>query len=342
MVNILVIRNDKLGDFMLAWPALSLLKTSYPDSRIIVLVPAYTRPLAELCPWIDDVIIDQSGPSTLKDAFALSRRLRDVNIDVSISLYSETRTALALWLAGIRQRFGPATKIAQLFLNRRLRQKRSQSARPEFEYNADLVRFYIEAQHEHAAALPGPPYLKFDSNTLINDRNEFCRQHTIDPESKLVLVHPGTGGSAINLSLDQFAEMIKRLAETNHLHFVITAGPGELDTAIALSDRLQGIDHSVYHSTQGLVAFSRFIATGDLFISGSTGPLHIAGALDVPTVAFYSARRSATALRWQTLNSENRRLAFSPGSYQDESDMRRMDVTRCADEIARHYFGTTI
>ncbi len=341
MANILVVRNDKLGDFMLAWPALSLLKSSYPESRIIALVPGYTRPLADICPWIDDVIIDTRGASTLSDAIALSRQLRIAHIDESISLYSETRTALALWLAGIRQRFGPATKIAQLFLNKRLRQKRSQSAKPEFEYNTDLVRYFIDAHHDHAAPLPGPPYLDFDSDTVNNERDEYIRLQNIDADSKLVLIHPGTGGSAINLSLEQFADIARALADSVRLHIIITAGPGELETADALSGRLQGIQHSVYHSTQGLVSFARFIAMGDLFISGSTGPLHIAGALDVPTVAFYSARRSATALRWQTLNSENNRMAFSPDAYQDESDMRRLDVKRCAEEIVRYYFGST-
>ena len=57
--KILVIRNDKLGDFMLAWPAFSLLKKQYPDAEITALVPEYTAPLAEQCEWIDKVLIDK-------------------------------------------------------------------------------------------------------------------------------------------------------------------------------------------------------------------------------------------------------------------------------------------
>ena len=48
--RILVIRNDKIGDFMLAWPALALLRRSLPQAHISVLVPGYTRGLALLCP----------------------------------------------------------------------------------------------------------------------------------------------------------------------------------------------------------------------------------------------------------------------------------------------------
>ncbi|MCK5667388.1 MAG: hypothetical protein KAI17_28065, partial [Thiotrichaceae bacterium] len=74
-------------------------------------------------------------------------------------------------------------------------------------------------------------------------------------------------------------------------------------------------------------------AISDLFISGSTGPLHIAGALNIPTVAFYSARRSATALRWQTLNQGNRRLAFMPGKYTKKSTTLNFDINQCISRI---------
>lgn len=58
MEKILVIRNDKLGDFMQAWPAFAMLKASNPELKLTALVPSYTAPLAEICPFIDDVIID--------------------------------------------------------------------------------------------------------------------------------------------------------------------------------------------------------------------------------------------------------------------------------------------
>lgn len=58
MEKILVIRNDKLGDFMQAWPAFAMLKASNSELKLTALVPNYTAPLAEICPFIDDVIID--------------------------------------------------------------------------------------------------------------------------------------------------------------------------------------------------------------------------------------------------------------------------------------------
>ena len=52
------------------------------------------------------------------------------------------------------------------------------------------------------------------------------------------------------------------------------------------------------------------ISVCDVFISGSTGPLHIAGALNKKTVGFYPSKISSTSLRWQTINDFSRRLDF--------------------------------
>lgn len=90
-------------------------------------------------------------------------------------------------------------------------------------------------------------------------------------------------------------------------------------------------------SRDGLRRFAQHIQFADVFISGSTGPLHIAGALDRPTAAFYTRRRSATSLRWQTLNSEGRRLAFSPPETAAPEDMSAVDIEGAADEISRKF-----
>ncbi len=332
--NILLIRNDKLGDFMLAWPALSLLKHQYPNTLISVLIPAYTKPMAELCPWIDNIIIDDQHQGTIKDAKYLSEKFRHYNFDLSISLFLQPRTTLALWLAHIPQRIGPATKPAQLFLNKRLRQRRSLSLKPEYEYNADLVRYFISIDGQQAVTMPQVPYLQFDHEEITKLRQTYITKNKIDKNTKLIFIHSGNGGSAVNLSTHQFAELAHHINKKQAVHFIITAGPDEKDTAIELSNQLKTIDHSIYHSTNGLVNFSKFISICDLFISGSTGPLHIAGALNVNTAAFYPARRSATALRWQTINEGNKRISFSPEKYTDEQDMVLMDMKSCAAKIS--------
>jgi ADP-heptose:LPS heptosyltransferase len=331
--NILVIRNDKLGDFMLAWPTFALLKKQYPKCKLTVLVPEYTRPIAEQCIWIDHVIIDKRHKSLFQDVKYLAALIKDKQFDASISLFSESRSAIALWLAGVPNRVAPATKFAQIFYTHRLIQRRSRSEKPEFEYNLDLARYFIKLNGGTAVTPKTPPYLQFDNDQINKIRNNYRKENNIKESCKLVIIHPGSGGSAINLSLQQYAELARLISIRQDVHFTITAGPDELPFALELEKLLTGIPHSIYHSINGLVEFSKFISICDLFISGSTGPLHIAGALNIPTAAFYSAKKSATSLRWQTLNDERLRLVFKPDQYTGASDMSLIDMNSSAHSI---------
>lgn len=330
--KILVIRNDKIGDFMLAWPAFALLKKQYLDSEITALVPEYTAPLAEQCEWIDKVLIDTKSDSFFKDVLLLSKNIKINNYDISISLFSELRTSLSLWLASVPIRIGPSTKLAQIFLNRTQRQKRSQSLKPEYEYNLDLIAYLLQLKGDSITEKPCPPYLSFTKTEVVKTRTELKEKFDIDETTKLVFIHPGTGGSAINISIEQYAELIQYVAK-NNVYIVITAGPGEYDIAKSLSSQINKIKHHIHHSTSGLIEFCKLISTCDLFIGGSTGPLHIAGALNILTAGFYPAKKSATSLRWQTLNSPDKRLSFSPPVYTGINDMSSIDIRHASDII---------
>lgn len=335
-MNILVIRNDKLGDFVLSLPCYTMLKATYPDAKVTVLVPEYTADIAYACPYIDEVMIDP-GSSNLLGILSLSKKLRDFQFDAVITLFSTTRIGITVLLAGIKYRLAPATKIAQVFYDHRLKQHRSRSEKPEYAYNLDLIKKYLLDVGIRNIPDLQSPFLSFD-NILVNQlRQQFCQKFSIDENKKLLFIHAGSGGSANNLSLEQYAKLAGMINPDNKHVLVLTAGPGEENKVTELSQLMHNIPHIVYHSRQGLTNFAQHIAFADLFISGSTGPLHIAGALNVPTAAFYTRRRSATPLRWQTLNTPDRRLAFTPPETAEEMDMSKIDIEAAAKKISAKF-----
>ncbi|MGO4999634.1 glycosyltransferase family 9 protein [Oceanisphaera sp. W20_SRM_FM3] len=332
MKRVLVVRNDKIGDFMLAWPAFAMLKAS-TGCHVTALVPAYTRQLAELCPSIDDVIIDSGKEAAAAEQHILLSQLKTHHFDAVICLFSNFRNAKLMWQAGIKQRWAPATKLAQLLYNHRVKQRRSQSAKPEYEYNLDLVRAFL--QHNQLNIVePQAPYLNFDAAELAAFKAEQARQLGIAADKPWLLVHAGSGGSANNVSISQYADLTRRLqAAYPQLQAVLTAGPGEQALAQQVVDLVgQGAINKgvVLAHDLPLPDFCRLIACGSLFIAGSTGPLHIAAALDVPTVGFFPLRRSATPLRWRPLNSEGRHLAFHPPANAQVEDMSQVDMAEVA------------
>lgn len=333
-LKILIIRNDKLGDFVLAFPALQLLKQAIPNLELHVLVPAYTRPIAEMNPDIDKVVLDTDASQTLIGIRQLVRQIRQERYNAVITFFSTTRTGLACWLSRIPLRIAPATKIAQIFYNHRVRQRRSRSTRPEYIYNTDLACEYLRILQIHTNTDTHAPYLYLSESERTELRRKFYAQHSIPAEHQLIFIHPGSGGSAVNISLTQYAQLANSISCPIPCTFVISCAPHEETQARKLAEQLS-VDHIVYLSKEGLRPFVEHINLASLFISGSTGPLHIAGALNRPTAAFYPNLRSATSLRWQTLNTEDRRLAFSPPQGTDVEDMSSIDIAEAAKVISK-------
>lgn len=334
--RVLVVRNDKLGDFLLAWPALALLRASLPGARIDVLVPEYTREAAALCPSIDGVVLDPGREAGLG---ALVERLRAGRHDALLTLFSTGRVAWAGWRARIPYRLAPATKWAQVLYSERLAQRRSLSEQPEHAYNSDLARHLVRRLGAEPVEV-APPYLRFDDGEVRARRERLCRELALDASLRLVFVHAGHGGSARNLPLERYADLCRALASDRGHALVLSAGPGERATAEQLAALLgTHVRHGVLESREGLADFARCVAGADAFVAGSTGTLHLAGALDVPTAGFYPRRRSSTPLRWQTLNSPARRRAWCPADDRPESDLASIDVLAAAREISARFLG---
>lgn len=332
--KILIVRNDKLGDFILSLPTFALVKSALPDSQVCALVPQYTQDIAVACPWIDEIILDPGETGGMHAFKQLVHRVKQPRFDSSITLFSTTRIGLAVFLAGIPQRFAPATKVAQIFHNHRVSQRRSKSEKPEYAYNLDLGHHFLDYFKIPLVVEPKTPYLQFDAAEVGTLKKFFYTKHSLAFDEKIIFIHPGSGGSANNLAPEQYALLADELYFAHRHITVITAGPGERPKAQAVGELIKTAPYVIYESNHGLIQFAKHIQFADLFISGSTGPLHIAGALDVPTAGFYTRRRSATSLRWQTLNSPGRRLAFSPPDSAGELDMSGIDIPVVAKTIA--------
>lgn len=337
-MKLLAVRNDRLGDFMLAWPALQALHLSLPHAHLAVLAQAYTAPLAKLCRGVDEVIENPREEGEWRNARALAGLLEPSAFDAAVALFSRFDVALGLALAHIPVRVAPATKVAQVFYTRRLKQRRSESVKPEWVYNLELAEFFLAQLGVSNPIRADAPYLAFSEPEVAQARDELARRLEIDPGRPWAFIHPGHGGSSPTLPVEIFARIGRNLAEAGCLP-IISQGPADARAAEALSASLGGVAHARYRSESGLDGYARHLAAADLFVGGSTGPLHIAGALDVPTIAFYPHRRSASALRWQTLNSEGRRLAFMPPATAGEHEFTALDMTKVAHKIRAFVFA---
>ncbi|HDL5698827.1 TPA: glycosyltransferase family 9 protein [Mannheimia haemolytica] len=313
MKKLLVIRNDKIGDFMVCFPAFAMLKQSMPNVEITALVPSYTAPLAELCPSIDKLIIDTANKKDKNEFNRILQAVKNEQFDAVICFVSDWYNAKLTWQSGIKYRLAPATKLFQFLYNHRLTQRRSQSAKAESEYNLDLARAFL-SKHNIPIVEPHTPYLSVEQQTVQAQKAKLCEQLNITTAKKWVFVHSSTGGSANNLSIEQYAELIRGILAEFDCYVVLTAGKGESEKARQLAQQINHHNVVVYDKNEGLQDFTHSLACADLFIAGSTGPLHISGALNIPTIGFYPSRLSAIPRRWKPINDVDKHIAFCPPS----------------------------
>ncbi len=292
-MNILVVRTDKLGDFITALPAMHALKQHNPQDTIIALVAPMNEALALACGFIDEVIVDDGKSSIL----TLAKKLRDAKIDASITLFSNTRVALAQFLARIPIRIAPATKIAQIFYTHRVSQRRSEVKMAEFEYNLELTKIlFPEINLEYKK-----PLLEFSDAKKVYE--VFCINHDITKE--IIAFHVGFGGSSdANWNLDEYEVLIREVLNQGKYQVVLTFGPDEKELYEEMQNRLHGEDVVFYLSLDGLIYFAKLISRFKLFVSTSTGTYHLASLVGTPTMTFFADTLFASSARWKGVGDE--------------------------------------
>ena len=336
--RVLVVRNDKLGDLVLALPVFALLRRALPDVELCALVPAYTAEIAALAPGVDRVLLDPGPERREGRAGELAAAWRAERFDLLLAVFSTTRIGLAAWRAGIPWRVGPATKLARIFYDDGVVQRRSRSEKPEFEYDLDLARHVLRRLGLPADGPLQRPVLSFPAAEVAERRTRLAGELGLDPARPLVFLHAGSGGSANNLTPAQYTTFANAVGPSAH-QFVLTAGPGEVERTRALASTIHAAPAAVYESRRGLADFARVIATADVFVGGSTGPLHLAGALNRPTVGFYPRRATSSPLRWCTLAADDRRLAYAPPEPAHERDMSAVDPIQAARELRERFLS---
>jgi len=127
---------------------------------------------------------------------------------------------------------------------------------------------------------------------------------------KIVVFHPGFGGSSDgNLALTNYIRLARIASETTGVRVVFTFGPDDhfeyeqLRTALDFEvDFVQGLP--------SLWAFCSFLQVCTSFVSTSTGPMHLAGAVNTRTLSFFGATAFASSRRWEPLSEPQRQSNF--------------------------------
>jgi len=298
---VLVTRHDKIGDFVLALPLCWAIKQATPETKLTVLISRVNEAFARQIPFIDDVLLFEPG---WRGFLQTLYRLKQAGVLASISCFIDTRLGCLLWLAGVSKRVGPATKLAQIFFNGRVVQRRSRVEKQEWAYNLDLGRALFPSLPQ---AFPRPLLI---APRAVLDEMPVAEILRARSGRKLVVFHPGFGGSSDgNLALLDYIRLARIASETPGVHVVFSFGPDDLSAYEQLRASLD-FEADLVQSLPSLWAFCALLQACTLFVSTSTGPMHLAGAVNTQTLSFFGASAFASSRRWEPLNEPERQSNF--------------------------------
>jgi ADP-heptose:LPS heptosyltransferase len=104
--RILVIKISSLGDLILSFPSLKVLKERFPDSKICLLTLNKYAPLCYDCPYVDEIITIDDNYKRIKNILEISKDLRRKSFDYIIDLQNSRASHLISCLSFPRQSFG--------------------------------------------------------------------------------------------------------------------------------------------------------------------------------------------------------------------------------------------
>jgi len=321
--NILIVRTDRIGDVVLSLPLARSVKQALPASNISFLLRDYTRRLALGNPFIDKILTLKE-----KDSRPLIRNnvkfLSAFNFDTCIVVYPTFAIALILFLSRIKNRIGSGYRWYSFLFTHKIYEHRKDAKKHELEYNFNLLRFLgISSEpslNNLAFDLATDPDSEKFIDSLFSDFN-------ISPQKPIIIIHPGSGGSSVDLPLQKYRELLQEISKLD-IQIFLTGGSAEFQYCESVSS---GFNTHNLAGKLDLGALISLINRSTLFVSNSTGPLHIAAALGIFSVGFFPRIPACSQKRWGPYT--DKKAVFEPEIDCNNCSREQCERLNCMNSI---------
>ena len=258
-----------LGDCVMATPAIEALVGVYPDSQIVCVGSKVSVEAISLHPnVVNTLALDKSYLGLRKVARELGR------FDLFFSFRSSIRSSFFKFFV---------------------------SAKNKYQFDKNLY----QAGHQVEK------YTKFVADSLSVELQAGALKLYAGGDADSRQIHPTMGinpgasyGSAKRWYPQEFAKVAAQLSDRYDI--VIFGGPNEQDIANDIEQELIKNQIVNYQNLAGRTTISELIEqiSGlDLFITGDSGPMHVAAAFQVPTVAIFGPTKDDETSQWMNKKS---------------------------------------
>lgn len=293
--NILITALLNLGDLILVTSAVDLIKKNFPDTKVTLLVHSFLKDAVENNSVVDDVIGFEykSGETSFSAMRKMIGEIKRRNFDLAISLDRKPRTAILLFMSGIKRRVEPSkvlgdkkNRVTVLYTDIvKITHDLEKTLQAE-TYQEIMRKFFnIEGHGEPKFPQKNSP---FADKLFAN----------FSPDKlKIALCVKGTFPLK-TYPKEYFAEVVKTLREKYSAEFFIVGAKGDKDYSDEVISEIGGGVLNLCGETS-LTDLAEILRRADLLITVDTGAAHIAATTKIKMVVMYGC---TSPERWHPIN----------------------------------------
>ncbi len=351
-VRRLLIRGTNwVGDSILSLPALKRVRLEFPQAKITLLVLPWVAGIYEGSTAIDDIwLYDRKGIYRgLTGKLRLIRELRQRRFDAALLFQNAFEAAVLTRLAGIPVRAGYDRDGRGWLLSHKVPVDPRVTKLHQTYYYRDLLEQLL-GRARTAPGLKSKPPSQFvgeampDITLAVSPERKQAAQirlqsQGVDFNRTVVGVNPGAFyGSAKRWLSERYAAVLDRLIEEREASVVIFGSPNEVAIAEAIQSGMRRRPVILSGRTE-LSELIAMIACCDLFLTNDSGPMHLAAALRVSTLAIFgSTDEIATGPMSPAAVVLNKRVECSPCLLRECPIDHRCMTRITAEEVALQAF----
>ena len=282
-MKILVVLPNWLGDAVMATPAIELLSSYYLNARFTFVGSYVSIEALKHHPLCDRAIVDETkkASSRLMATYKLAKDLGEFSL--AVTFRNQLHSSLLLRFTGTVLCLAKSSWHSKLLL----------SHTPSIKTDKHLVEQYSELAMINCDIFRGEsPELK-----LYIKPQQFTKP-------TLGINAGATYGSAKRWYPERFAEVAS--AFNRDFDIIIFGGPNEVEMAKEIETNLIKLGVENYTNLAGKTNIKELcsnIAGCSFFITNDSGPMHVAAAYRVPTVAIFGPTKYKETSPWKNEKS---------------------------------------
>lgn len=289
-MRIILSRTDAIGDVTLTLPMAGILKKLIPGCEIFFIGKSYTRAVIQLSEHVDH-FVNFDDLTTVENA---SLALKALKADCIIHVFPNKLLAHAARKASIKIRIGTTHRFFHFYTcNKLINLGRKNSSLHESQLNIRLL--------EGLGYKPDIPLNKIHDFFGLTKIPELpLKFSTLPAKSKFNLIlHPTSNASAREWPPDSYSKLIHTLDPEKFQIFIT----GQKQVSESINQWLKQLPGTIIDCTgqMSLEELISFIDACDGLIACSTGPLHIAAALNKKVIGLYPPIKPMHSGRWGAL-----------------------------------------